>query len=264
MMTEKEHVHVMEDGIILEQECIAAGIYSMWLKTTAADSAKAGQFVSLYTADGATLLPRPISICEVNEDKTALRLVYRVVGKGTAQFSKQKQGETIRLIGPLGNGYTLKKKAAILLAGGIGIPPMVELAKELAKETTGKLTIVAGYRDSDLFLTEELKRYGEVLIATEDGSVGTKGNVLDVLREQKPEAEVLYACGPMPMLRAVKQYAAENNIEAQISLEERMACGIGACLGCVCKTTKKDEHTHVNNTRICTDGPVFDANDVAI
>ena len=109
-----------------------------------------------------------------------------------------------------------------------------------------------------------MKQYGDVFISTEDGSAGVKGNILDAIRENNISGDIIYACGPMPMLRAVKQFAIDKDIEAQISLEERMACGIGACLGCVCKTKDKDKHTHVNNTRICTDGPVFEAREVEI
>lgn len=126
-------------------------------------------------------------------------------------------------MGPLGNGYTLKKNKAILVAGGIGVPPMLELAKELDCEKT----IVLGYRD-ELFLNKEFEQYGKVVIATEDGSCGTKGNVLEAIRAEGVEGQVIYSCGPTPMLRALKQYAADNGIEAWISLEEKMACGIGA------------------------------------
>lgn len=255
--------HKMENAVVIRQEVIAAGIYSMWIKTEIAKSARAGQFVSLYTSNGATLLPRPISICEISEDRTALRLVYRIVGKGTREFSGLSSDETVKVLGPLGNGYTLKDKTAILAAGGIGVPPIVELAKELKKQYDCRLNIVVGYRD-EIFLLDELKQYGEVFVSTEDGSFGTKGNIMDAIRENSIEADIIYACGPMPMLRAVKEYAVSKDIEAQISLEERMACGIGACLGCVCRTKNKDEHTHVNNTRICTDGPVFEARDVEI
>ncbi len=255
--------HKIEYAVVMSQETIAAGIYSIWIRTQMAEQARAGQFVSLYTSNGATLLPRPISICEISEDKTALRLVYRVVGKGTKEFSGLIEGEKVKVLGPLGNGYTLKDKTAILAAGGIGIPPIVELAKELKQQYACKLNIVVGYRD-ELFLLEELKQYGEVFVSTEDGSFGTKGNIMDAIRENHIEGDIIYACGPMPMLRAVKEYAVLKDIEAQISLEERMACGIGACLGCVCKTKHKDEHTHVNNARICTDGPVFEARDVEI
>ena len=250
--------HMIEMATVLKQEKIATDIYSLWIKTNITGEAKAGQFVSLYTNNGATLLPRPISICEIDKEKGMLRMVYRVVGKGTDEFSGLVEGDKIKVLGPLGNGYTLKDKTAILTAGGIGVPPIVELAKELKEQFNCKLNIVVGYRD-ELFLLDELKKYGDVYISTEDGSTGTKGNVLDAIRENDIKADIVYSCGPMPMLRAVKQFAIENDIEAQISLEERMACGIGACLGCVCKTKEKDEHTHVNNTRICTDGPVFEA-----
>ena len=114
-------------------------------------------------------------------------------------------------------------------------------------------------------LHDDFLPHCNVYIATEDGSVGVKGNVLDALRASTAiKPDVIMACGPMPMLRAIKKYAEENDIIAYISLEERMACGIGACLGCVCKTVKKDDHSHVNNTRICTEGPVFDAREVDI
>ena len=163
------------------------------------------------------------------------------------------------MVGPLGNGYPKKSKPALLLGGGIGVPPILQLAKELDCEKS----IVLGYRD-ERFLEEEFRAQGNVYIATEDGSFGTQGNVLDAIRENGLQAEIIYACGPMPMLRAVKAYAAEHGMECWISLEERMACGIGACLGCVCKSKKKDGHTHVHNKRICTEGPVFRAEEVDI
>ena len=121
--------------------------------------------------------------------------------------------------------------------------------------------MILGYQDS-LFLQEEFKRLGNPYVATEDGSYGTEGNVMDAIRENGLDAEIIYACGPMPMLRAVKSYARERNIECWVSLEERMACGIGACLGCVCKSKEKDVHTNVNSKRICKEGPVFRAEEV--
>ena len=247
-----------ETAIITSQEKIGEGIYSMWLRTEkVADYARAGQFVSVYCNDGSRLLPRPISICEIDKESHALRLVYRVAGKGTDEFSAMKEGESLRIVGPLGNGFTKKDKKAFLIGGGIGIPPMLQLAKELDCEKQ----IVLGYRD-ELFLLEDFKGQGELYIATEDGSAGTKGNVLDAIRENALTADVIYACGPTPMLRALKTYAAENNIECWISMEERMACGIGACLACVCKSKEKDHHTNVNNKRICKEGPVFLAEEV--
>ena len=252
---------VSKEVVITSTTKVTDGVYSMWLKDKElVQSAKPGQFVSLYCKEGSQLLPRPISICEIDPDNDTLRLVYRVVGKGTEEFSKMNAGDTIRVMGPLGNGFTLEGKRAILIGGGIGIPPMLQLAKSLDCE----VQVVLGYRDKDLFLKEEFEPYGTVYVSTEDGSVGTKGNVIDAIREQGIEGDVIMACGPMPMLRGVKAYAQEKGIKAQISLEEKMACGIGACLACVCQSKEKDHHTNVNNKRICKDGPVFYAEEIEI
>ena len=250
-----------EQAIIIRQEEIADDIYSMWLRTEEiAAHAKAGQFVSVYCNEGSRLLPRPISICEIDKKDNAIRLVYRKVGKGTEEFSGMHTGGILNITGPLGNGFPKKEKKAFLIGGGIGIPPMLALAKSLS----GEVQVVLGYRDAVQFLKEDFTPYASVYVSTEDGSVGTKGNVIDAIRAEGITADVIYACGPMPMLRGVKAFAAEQGIEAQISLEEHMACGIGACLGCVCTTKEKDAHSHVNNTRICKDGPVFDAQTVEI
>lgn len=247
-----------EQAVIIRQEEISYGIYSMWLKTEQiAEMAKPGQFISLYCHDGSRVLPRPISICEIDKKDSALRIVYRVAGKGTEEFSRLSTGDLIEIVGPLGNGFPLKEKKAFLIGGGIGIPPMVELAKQLNCEKQ----MVLGYRDT-VFLQEEFKGLGGMYVATEDGSYGTEGNVLDAIRENGLDAEIIYACGPTPMLRAIKEYAMANGIECWLSLEEKMACGIGACLACVCKSKEKDSHSHVNNKRVCKEGPVFRAEEV--
>jgi len=245
---------------VCSQEALAEDVFSMWIQAEAiAKAAKPGQFISVYTKDAGKLLPRPISICEIDQEQGRLRIVYRVVGGGTEEFSHYQAGAPIEVMGPLGNGFPLKGKNAFLIGGGIGIPPMLELAKQL----DGEKQIVLGYRD-ELFLNQEFAPYGTVTIATEDGSAGTKGNVLDAIREQGLTAEVIYACGPTPMLRALKAYAAEQGIPCWLSLEEKMACGIGACLACVCRSAEKDEHSQVNNNRICKDGPVFLAQEVEL
>ena len=252
---------------VIRQKEIGDGIFSMWIQTeNIGKEAKPGQFVSLYSKDGSKLLPRPISLCEIDRENSRLRLVYRVTGAktGTEEFSRLKAGDTIPVIGPLGNGFPVEKaegKRAFLMGGGIGVPPILELAKQMQCE---KKQIVVGYRNAQTFLKEEFEVAGELYISTEDGSVGTKGNVMDAIREQKLKADIIYACGPTPMLRAIKQYAEENGIECYISLEERMACGIGACLACVCKSKEKDAHSNVNNKRICKDGPVFLSTEVEI
>ena len=246
---------------VLKQECIAPDIYSMWLQTDKiAEQAVPGQFISVYSNDGSRLLPRPISLCEIEK---ALRIVYRVAGKGTAEFAQCQKGDKLEILGPLGNGFPMERaegKKVFLIGGGIGIPPMVELSRQLP----GEKIVIAGYRDDKLFLKEELERNAVFYAATEDGSVGTKGNVLDAIRENKLTADVIYACGPTPMLRALKAYAQEQDIECWISMEERMACGIGACLACVCQSKEVDDHSHVHNKRVCKDGPVFLATEVEL
>lgn len=248
---------------VVSQERIAEQIYDLWIETELARDAHAGQFVAVYPHNAATLLPRPISICETDAEAYRLRLVYRVAGRGTAEFSSYRAHDTVDVLGVLGNGFPTERaagKRVFLMGGGIGIPPMLQLAKELDAQKQ----ILLGYRDQNLFLHEDLGRYGQVYIATEDGSVGVRGNVMDIIRVNELTADVIMACGPMPMLRAVKEYAAAQGMEAYISLEERMACGVGACLGCVCATKDVDSHSHVHNARICTDGPVFEAGEVNI
>ena len=243
-----------EIAVVVDQSSLGNGIYDLTLKTDKiAKAAKAGQFVSVYSNDKSKLLPRPISLCGINRDDDTIRLVYRVTGEGT----------------------------------GIGVPPMLQLAKDINAgivQTSGEeknsgqaamegaeiktavcdMNIVMGYRDENTFLLDEFKEQAASFVATEDGSVGTKGNVIDAIKENALEADVIYACGPMPMLRALKAYAAEHDMDCFISMEERMACGIGACLACVCKTKDKDAHSNVNNKRICKEGPVFDAKEVEL
>lgn len=259
MSEKKKSVAVVES-----QVQITDGIYSIWLKfpkeQDVAKSAVPGQFISMYCKDGSRLLPRPISICEIDREKSMIRVVYRVAGAGTEEFSGYRKGDTIAVVGPLGNGFTKKEGKAILIGGGIGIPPMLQLAKELS----GKAAVVLGYRDGDLFLKEEFEPYADVYVSTEDGAAGTKGNVIDAIRENELCADTIYACGPVPMLKGVKAFATEHKIPAQISMEERMACGVGACLACVCKSKEKDSHSHVNNKRVCKDGPVFDAQEIEL
>ena len=254
---------IKECCTVISQECIAKDIYSMWISTKAiAREAKPGQFVSVYTKDASRLLPRPISLCEIDREKDALRIVYRIAGDGTREFSRLRAGDTIDILGPLGNGFPLeeaKGKRVMLMGGGIGIPPMLETAKAIQ----GEKIIGSGYRD-ELFLTEELNAAGQLYLATEDGSAGTKGNVLDAVKANRLEADLIFACGPTPMLRAIKAYALDKGIPCWVSMEEKMACGIGACLACVCKSTEVDGHSQVHNKRICKDGPVFLSTEVEL
>ena len=252
---------------VISQSLLAEGGMDLRLGCSLAEDAKPGQFVGIFPKNKSTLLPRPISICDYDVNEQTLRIVYRIVGSGTAEFSLYHKGDSVDVLGVLGNGFPLEKadgKKVLIIGGGIGVPPLLGLSKALnnVEAKPAEINMVMGYRDSENFLAEEFKNYGNRYIATEDGSVGTKGNVIDACKAEGIKADVIYACGPMPMLRGVKAYAEEIGAKAYLSLEERMACGVGACLGCICKTKNVDEHSHVNNARICTDGPVFDADDL--
>lgn len=245
---------------IIRQDNIATDVYSMTIEAKEiAKEAKPGQFLNLYSADGSKLLPRPISICGIDKEKGWLRIVYRIAGEGTKEFSKLTSDHTIDVMGPLGNGFKKEGTKAIIIGGGIGIPPMLQLAKELDCEKS----IVLGFRDEE-FLSEEFEPYGTVYKSSDTGFVGVKGTVMDAIKEYGITGDIIYACGPTPMLRAISDYALANGITAQISLEEKMACGVGACLACICKSKDIDDHSKVNNKRICKDGPVFYAGEVVL
>lgn len=241
--------------IIIEQNQIVRGIFSMKLQCNEiAETAIPGQFVNLYCKEGEMLLPRPISICETDREKGILTLVYAVVGKGTESFSRLKKGDTIKVLGPLGNGFKIDEsiKIHILIGGGIGVPPLVELAKHLK----GEIYAFLGFAESPI-LVKELESHGsKVFVATDDGSAGFKGNVIELVKNENITGDMIYSCGPRPMLKAVGKWAEDMGIRAQISMEERMACGIGVCVGCVCKIKKKEEEDW-QNRKVCTDGPVF-------
>ncbi len=260
-------------AIVISNNKLCDDIYDIRLLTGIAKEAKCGQFVLVFPNDPSKLLGRPLCICEADEEE--LRIVFRVSGKGTEGISGLVKNEEIMIEGPLGNGWDLKAaagKEVLLLCGGIGAPALLELSKRLGKlkgKENGpkKVRAILGYRGAfmDAFLSEDFKKSGaEVIIASDDGSIGIKGNVIDAAKQKDIRPQVIFACGPMPMLKAVKEYAKDQGIPAYISLEERMACGVGACLGCVVKTEKKDSHSQVNNARICTEGPVFDASEVIL
>jgi len=247
---------------ILDNSQIAEGIFSMSIHApqTAATS-RSGQFVMVYLPNGELLLPRPISICDKTDDGKTLRLVYQVVGKGTAVMAKMQAGEYVKILGPLGKGFFTKPgesrtdmKKVALVGGGIGTPPLLLLAKTL-KAQNAHVDVYLGFRQHPI-LVKEFEAVAETThIATEYGSAGHQGSILDVLQSTQLQYDEILACGPRGMLNAVADYAAAHNTPCQISTEERMACGIGTCVGCALKVNG-------TNVRICTEGPVFYADEV--
>ena len=243
----------IEIANVLHHTELAPGIFDLRLAAPGiCGAARPGQFVEVYLDDGAHMLPRPISICEL--ENGVLRLVYQAVGAGTKALSKKQAGESLRLLGPLGNGFAPAGEKHILVAGGIGAPPLLGLARRLS----GEKQVFLGFR-SQPFLAEEFERAGcTVHIATDDGSVGFCGNAVELARPVLARAGyTVYACGPRPMLRAL----AALRPDAQISMEERMACGFGVCVGCVIPV-RDESGAGVTYRKVCKDGPVFAAKEV--
>ncbi|MBI4776056.1 MAG: dihydroorotate dehydrogenase electron transfer subunit [Deltaproteobacteria bacterium] len=246
----------LEANIIRQTPC-GAGFYLLELEAPDVSSRAApGQFVMVRVGDDYDpLLRRPLSVHDAGDGR--IRLLYRVVGKGTGRLSRRGEGERVGLLGPLGNGFEVRPPldTAALVAGGRGVAPMLFLARRIRRECpSARLILFFGARTGEeLVRLEAFENLNvEMRLATEDGSKGTKGLVTQLVRGSLlSDAEVrIYACGPMPMLKALGPVAAEQSIPAQVSLEAHMSCGLGVCRGCVVKT--KNGYAHV-----CQDGPVF-------
>lgn len=250
-------------AMVVSQEKLADGIYDLRLETELAQDAACGQFVGVYPKDKSTLLPRPISICEIDKEKISFVWFIAWQARERQNFRILRQATVCICLAfwEMVSRWTRQSRARrrCCLAAESAFLRFYSCLKSFPVKTDR-----CGLSQLTMLLKEDFEQNGAVYVATEDGSVGTKGNVMDAVAANGLEADIIYACGPMPMLRAIRQYAIEHDIPAYISLEERMACGVGACLGCVCKTTHKDAHSHVNNARICTDGPVFEAREVEI
>ncbi len=217
---------------------------------TLAKEAQPGQFVHINIGSDKHILRRPISICDAYDNIT--RIVFEIKGDGTEILSKKSVGEIIDLLGPLGTGFTVKKDAkAVVLGGGLGSFPLLYLAKNLTNPK-----VFLGFRDKEMVCMEEdFAACGETVIATDNGTYGYNGFAINAAKEAMEDCDIIYACGPTPMLKAVKMIAQEKGIKAEISMEQRMGCGIGACLVCVCKTKSGYD-------KVCQKGPVFDASEV--
>lgn len=246
--------------IIVDKKAIAKGIFDITvLCPQIAAATQPGQFAQVR-AEG-FFLRRPISICDADKANGTIRLVFEVRGNGTDKLSQLAKGAPIDIIAPLGKGFTVSEncKKAICIGGGIGTPPMVGIAKIYGENAT----VISGFRNaSAVILQDDFKTNGnKTVLCTDDGSAGIKGFVTDAFKDlialEKPD--IIYACGPMIMLKNITAIAAENDIFCEVSLEQRMACGVGACLVCACKTVKNGEQF---NSHVCKDGPVFDSKEV--
>ena len=246
--------------IIKEKSAIAREIYSFTISCPeVAAAACPGQFVHIR-AKGFTLR-RPISICGIDKEKGTLRIVFEIRGEGTAEIAKLNAGDLIDMLAPLGHGFTVNPdfKKVVLIGDGIGTPPMLPLAKAYGDRAAA----ISGFRNaSAVILQEDFRKTGaETILCTDDGSAGIHGFVTQPFTElaEKGGIDAVYACGPIPMLKGIAAICKEKGIYCEISLEERMACGIGACLGCACRTVRNDEEYFAH---VCKDGPVFKAEEV--
>lgn len=234
---------------IIDNACIAKDTYRMELETEIAKQMKPGQFVNIQI-DG-FLLRRPISICSI-EDDTHFVIIYKVVGDGTAQLSKMHAGRHLDVFGPLGSSYPLHEdeKAILLIGGGVGVPPLYELAKQY-RRLQAQVYVVLGFNDVDsVFYETAFKELGcDVYVATMDGSYGVKGSVMDAIKAHHITCDFTCSCGPRAMLKAIEATYSRG----YMSFESRMACGMGACMACVAKDKKDADLYH----RICKEGPVF-------
>jgi len=221
-----------------------------------------GQFVHIRCGEK-SLLRRPISVCDVAGDR--MRLVVDVRGEGTKWLSQRQAGQTLDVLGPLGHGFALPEsdKPALLVGGGVGAPPLLYAAKEWMKKNRGRAHAILGFRSrSAVMLVEDFQSAcGDVIVTTDDGTLGRRGLVDAPLREKLESGRFacILACGPKPMLKAAARLAEEIGIPCQVSMEEKMGCGVGACLVCACRTRREGVETY---SHVCKDGPVFDAAEV--
>lgn len=241
------------DCTVLKKGELAPGIFDLTVRfPQAARIARPGQFAQ-FLVPGKTLR-RPISICAVDREAGSLRFVFQVRGEGTRELSRILPGGTVNLLAPLGKGFEPgdTSRRAVFVGGGIGVPPLLAAAEPFGANAVAAL----GFRSADgVILAKDFEALGcRTLVATDDGSAGHRGPVTELLRDLPFEAA--FACGPKPMLRAVAELARERGVPCWVSMEERMACGVGACLGCAVKLRGENGDCY---GRVCRDGPVFDA-----
>ncbi|RRD94767.1 dihydroorotate dehydrogenase electron transfer subunit [Clostridiales bacterium COT073_COT-073] len=244
---------------IVENMRIARDTYRMSLRANELDLSlfTPGCFINIKIDDSAYLLRRPISLYEIDLAAKLVRIIYKVLGKGTELMSKMAAGEELNILGPLGSGFPIQNdsQSVLLAGGGVGVPPLYELGKRL-QERGVTITSVLGFQDADsVYAIKEFETLGQVFVSTIDGSFGQKGTIIDILNKQEIEFDTLYSCGPAGMLKALDEKY-QGKKEGYLSFEERMACGIGACYGCMV-------NTKAGLKRVCKDGPVFALGEVS-
>lgn len=252
--------------VVTKHEKIAEHIFQLTLQgELVSEMGNPGQFVHLKVSEGsAPLLRRPISISEIDIDKKQFTMIYRAEGAGTQLLSKKVVENVVDVLGPLGNGFPIDTvesgQKALLVGGGIGVPPLLELSRQLVAKGV-KVQHVLGFQTKNaVFLEEEFSKLGTTIITTDDGSYGYKGFVTDAIKDHDLQFDTMFTCGPTPMLRALEKLHGHKPLF--LSLEERMGCGVGACFACVCHTG--DDPTGTSYKKVCSDGPVFKAGEVVL
>jgi len=258
-----------ESGLIAANESVGDRFYRMALfAPRTASKVKPGQFIHLKCSDTADpLLRRPFSVYDWDEKKKMITILYAVVGRGTEMMSKMKSGEKVNLMAPLGTSFSIDVNfnEALVIGGGCGIGPLLGLVKQLVKkgiETTTLLGMQTG--QTSILIDDFLLAGATVKVATNDGSIGIKGHVTEFLEntEKKEKPDFVYACGPNPMLVSVQKWARKQHIPGEISIEEKMGCGTGACLSCACRIQSQDNEDGWDYKRVCVEGPVFSLEEV--
>lgn len=251
---------------VVSQTTVAENIYELTLQgELVREMGEPGQFVQIKVSDSIDpLLRRPISIAKIEHDKNQFTCIYRTEGKGTILLSQKKPGDIVDVLGPLGNGFPISEvkegETALLVGGGIGVPPLYELSKQLVRRGVQVIHVLGFQSENVVFYNEAFAKLGQTYVATVDGSYGEKGFVTNIIENEKIAFDVLYSCGPTPMLAALEKAYSDKKV--YLSLEERMGCGIGACFACVCHTA--DDPTGHTYKKVCSDGPVFKAGEVKL
>ena len=246
-------------GKILANEAINANVKRMVIEAPQiAEAAQPGQFVHVKKTDSVNFLRRPFSIADADRENGTITLIYRIVGKGTAEYAAMKVGEAFSILGPIGNGFALKDGRPLPIGGGVGIAPLIYLSRQLKDQKP--ILLIGGKNKDEVFWEKYLQEFADkIYITTDDGSVGFKGFTVQLLPQILAENNIehIYTCGPNIMMEGVAKLAHKHDIDCQVSLEKRMACGIGVCLGC----TFEDKLTG-KRRKVCTEGPVFASKEV--